>query len=263
MTEPERREMVEGYLRRLERELEDVPAGARQELIEDVRSHITEAWESAAEHNRATLLNILERLGTPEVLAREERERLGIESEPLQKDADVLSIAAIVFTVVFWPLGVLLSWISSRWSPADKAVATMIPVLGLFLGLMMSMVLFTTTGQVQAVSTAVQGEPRQSTGSVPQPNRTEGIERNLRAFSGRALAFYGFLGAPLTSAAYLVLRLRRGTRHWASLIPAVVGMLAGVMLIVVFLSPADVSSRGVRTAPKSTSVPQQIQPVTP
>lgn len=48
MNEDERRDLIEGYLSRLARELDDIPPSARRELIEDVRNHIEEAWAASA-----------------------------------------------------------------------------------------------------------------------------------------------------------------------------------------------------------------------
>ena len=55
----------------------------------------------------------------------------------------------------------------------------------------------------------------------------------------RLLAFYGFLGAPLTSAAFLTLRLGRRTRQAASFIPIAAGLLVGAMLLMLFVIPTD------------------------
>lgn len=82
MTERERLEIVDDYLGRLDVQLHDLPQGIRIDLIEDVRRHIEEAWGDSPDKSRVVLLNILDRLGEPEELAREGRERLGLEGEP-------------------------------------------------------------------------------------------------------------------------------------------------------------------------------------
>ena len=82
MNEREKRQLIEDYLSRLERALSGVNGGARRELVEDVRGHLEEAWAASSDHSRAALLNILERLGDPETLAAEQRERLGPAEPP-------------------------------------------------------------------------------------------------------------------------------------------------------------------------------------
>ncbi len=36
----------------------------------------------------------------------------------------------MVLTVIFWPVGVLLAWLSPRWFARDKVAATALPALG-------------------------------------------------------------------------------------------------------------------------------------
>ncbi len=74
MNEREKAELVEAYLGRLSRALRGAPAGQRRELLEDVRGHIEEAWAESPDRGRASLLHILDRLGEPEDLAREQYE---------------------------------------------------------------------------------------------------------------------------------------------------------------------------------------------
>lgn len=109
MNENERRDLIEGYLERLSEELDDIPASARRELIEDVRSHIEEAWAASEDHSRAALLNILERLGEPETLAREERDRSGLPSAlPEQKQVPLIAQSGTLSNrAVEWVLGIV------------------------------------------------------------------------------------------------------------------------------------------------------------
>jgi uncharacterized membrane protein len=257
VNESERREMVESYLRRLASELGDAPKEARQELVEDVRGHIEEAWAASPEQSRAALLNILERLGRPETLAREERERLGLERPPEQTSPDLLSVAAVVFTVLFWPIGVILAWLSPRWLIRDKAIATAIPVLGLLLVMSVSFVAFTsgpvTTGPPPAVQVVEQGqspdagrvEQRPSSDHVAQAESvTRQVENPLVALLGRALAFYGVLGAPLTSAIYLALRMGPNRRSWAVLLPVGAAVFVLFALLAIIFLPATVVTSG-------------------
>ncbi|MCL5108954.1 MAG: hypothetical protein M1401_08855 [Chloroflexi bacterium] len=251
MNERERRQIVDDYLRWLAEALGDGPA-ARRELIEDVRGHIEEAWAGAPEHNRAALLNILERLGEPEALAREEYERLGLTPAGREGEDEVLSWAAVVITVVFWPLGVVLSWFSSRWSVCDKAIATILPVLGLLLGLTLSAATFIAVerGVAQpAPATVERTNPApESAPTAPAPDR--GSNWGVLA---TALAFYGFLGAPLTTAAYLALRLWRRTRSGRTLAPLLVGTFLTAMLLLVLFLPAQVAPGAVQVVPRPAS----------
>lgn len=242
--------MIDSYLRRLENELSDVPAGARRELVEDVRAHIQEALAEAGEPSQAAVLNVLERLGEPADLAREERERLGLTPEPAaEQGPDLLSAAAVVLTALFWPVGVLLAWLSPRWSGRDKAVATLMPVLGLTLVFSLTFAashqygITTSSQHVVQVSDPDAEVPAQP--EVPQP----GIEAYLRPALAQILFLTGLFGAPFGAAAYLALRLRRGTRRRAPLIPAVAAGLVLVSIVLLLVLPPERVGPGLRSGP--------------
>ncbi|MHB1415508.1 MAG: HAAS signaling domain-containing protein [Chloroflexota bacterium] len=254
MNEQERRGLIDDYLNRVNRELVDVPADARRELLEDLRNHIEEAWASASEQNRATLLNILERLGEPEAVAREERERLGLAPEPPERGPDALSIAAIVLMVVFWPIGVILVWLSSRWRTVDKAIATALPVLGVVLMLSLTVAANTVyQGPVRTAEYTVvtngQGQAQAS-----QPNQSPARVNDVGVGIAEILAIYGFIGAPWTAAIYLAARLRTRRNRATALIPAIAVMLVFVGLFVVtFFASNAVHNPTVSAGPVSTS----------
>ena len=73
MTAPHADELIDGYLARLRVAAMDLSPSVREELIEDMRAHIAEARAHEPEETDATILNILDRLGDPELLAAEAR----------------------------------------------------------------------------------------------------------------------------------------------------------------------------------------------
>src|SRR6202165_1374513 len=120
--------MIEGYLARLNAAagLGDLPKGAREELVDDMRSHITEARAREPEQTDATILNILDRLGEPGVVVADARERLGIRpSAPSSRG--LLEIAAVFLVVFAWPIGVILLWSSPAWNRRDKLIGSLAP----------------------------------------------------------------------------------------------------------------------------------------
>ncbi len=213
MNERDRQRLVDGYLRRLARELDDAPREARQELLEDVRSHIEEAW-AASGQTQADLQAILQRLGEPAALAAEEREKLGLPAPA--RSPDLLAVAAIIFTVLFWPLGLLLAWLSARWRTRDKVIATLIPPLGLALVL--------SVGLAAYRSGPVVSGPAGATG---------GTSPWLQVL-GWTLALLG-LFAPLAAAVFLAWRLRpRPGWSWLLAI-AGTGAVVCLLILVFFL----------------------------
>ena len=77
MTAPHADQLIDGYLARLNAAAGDLPKVARQELVDDVRAHITEARARESEETDAAILNILDRLGEPAAVVADARERLG------------------------------------------------------------------------------------------------------------------------------------------------------------------------------------------
>jgi uncharacterized membrane protein len=255
VNEQERRDRVERYLRDLDRELEGVPASRRRELVEDVRGHIEDAWAESPDRSQAAFLNILERLGDPRTLAREERERLGIADVPERQGPGLLEIAAIALTVFFWPVGVLLAWLSPRWHSLDKALATLIPVVGFALLLASTLaasVVFTSGPTVVTSVEIIDERPAPgAAGSVdaprvqPGPVVTQPVPppqdpawwRTATAIIGRTMVFFGLIGAPFTSALYLALRMQPRPRRAALLLPAATGVLLAFAFLMIFLTP--------------------------
>jgi uncharacterized membrane protein len=116
---------VQGYLDALENGLAGVPRSERKTLVGDVESHIEAALAEIANPTEADVLNILDRLGTPAEVAAEERRRLGIaDAQSQDGNQSVLDILAIVLLVIFWPVGVVLLWVSPSWCTRDKVIGT-------------------------------------------------------------------------------------------------------------------------------------------
>lgn len=69
MSAPHAEQLIDGYLVRLRDAATDLPKSNRSELIDDMRSHIAEArTRESGEETDATILNILDRLGEPNVV---------------------------------------------------------------------------------------------------------------------------------------------------------------------------------------------------
>lgn len=129
-------QILDEYLAALEGELRSLSPADRAEIVLELRAHFEDARRELTEPTEAQLRNIIERLGRPAEIAAEARERLGVEAPaslpaapPLARAAaqpsaaGLLEILAVVFWVLWWPVGVLLMALSPRWSRRDKAIA--------------------------------------------------------------------------------------------------------------------------------------------
>jgi len=132
-------QILDEYLGALESELRDLPPFDRAEIIIEFKAHFSDARRELTNPTEAQLRNIVERLGPPAEIAAEARERLGVQaratapaagpaatpvaSAPQRSAAGPLEVLAVVFWVLWWPIGILLMALSSRWSRRDKAIA--------------------------------------------------------------------------------------------------------------------------------------------
>jgi HAAS domain-containing protein len=116
------------YLKDLERELHDLPANRRQELLDEVGEHIAAARAALDPETEAGVRTMLERLGDPADIAAEAHERFGVQRPPARPATPWLEVIAIVLLVIpfaGWVVGVVLVWISRLWTTRDKLIGTL------------------------------------------------------------------------------------------------------------------------------------------
>lgn len=79
MNKTRHREVGE-YLRRLQRLMSDVPDERRDEILSEIEEHIDERLSAVPDAGNAEVRNVLERLGDPEDIAADARERFGVKT---------------------------------------------------------------------------------------------------------------------------------------------------------------------------------------
>ncbi len=203
MTAPHASDIINGYLSRLESETAGIPRMERRELIDGVREHIAAARDQMPEETDAALLNLLDRLGDPAELAREERDRLGLRA-PETSRSRLLEVAAVVLTPLIWPIGIILLWTSNAWNVRDKLIGTLILPGGLFT----SLIVFSIVGVVGVRSC---GPAHTQVPIGHQVHQATTCSGGISGISGvlASLVFVLILFAPILTAIYLAIRLRR------------------------------------------------------
>jgi uncharacterized membrane protein len=226
--------LVHDYLDHVSAELRDLPEAERAEIIDDLRAHIIESTGDLATASEVDIRNLLARLGTPEDVAREARTRgSDASTQPAprathdhSKMPGALEVAAIILTVLFWPVGILLAWISDRWETRDKIIATAIPfassmVFALVVVAGGLMVWGTDGGTVTTVvqdAPAIPDEPEGGTAPPPEPRSPQEISDSSETGSvvSRLVVVIGFLAGiiagPFVSGIYLAIRLQPAAR---------------------------------------------------
>jgi hypothetical protein len=205
MTAPHADQLIDGYLARLRVAAADLPASVRDELIEDMRAHIAEARTREPDETDATVLNILDRLGEPAVVVAETRERLGLRA-PMPYRPGLLEIATLILVPLFWPIGVILLWMSPAWHWRDKVIGTLIPPGG-YMGVALFGVMFATVHTGGSCVTVIEG-----TGQAIQNGCQTATGPSALATVLSIVAAILIYTLPLITAGYLALRLRWGRR---------------------------------------------------
>ena len=128
MTATHAEQLVDEYLRRLERELSDLAPDSRNEIIDEIRRHIAEERSGLADESDAALMNLLERLGDPADIAAEARGGDKAQTPvATTRRFGTLEVLALILLVVAWPVGAILLWISKAWTTREKLLGTLIP----------------------------------------------------------------------------------------------------------------------------------------
>ena len=142
MTATHASQIIEGYLKRLDAELSDLPPARRKELHGQIAEHIEQARSELAEETDADLQTILDKLGEPEEIVAAARSSFDVPAGkpgPLEILALLLiGVGDVLFPVlpVGWILGTGLVWRSKSWTPREKyrgAYAPLVVALGILL----------------------------------------------------------------------------------------------------------------------------------
>jgi uncharacterized membrane protein len=128
--------LVEAYLKELATEAEALPAGRRDELLDDVKAHIAEARAGGAT-SEDEIREVLQRLGRPsEIVAAATDGLVQVEVPPRLRPQDFAAVGLLLFApytlsfslilaVVGWGVGLGLLWTSNRWTTIWKLIGTL------------------------------------------------------------------------------------------------------------------------------------------
>jgi hypothetical protein len=127
MTAAHAKQLVDGYLGRLELALLDIAPGRRSEILDDIRAHIADERGNLEQETDADLLNLLERLGDPaEIAAAAKDGQSTFRPTGPTGRVGLLEILALVLTPLVWPAGVVLLWLSPAWTTRQKLLGTLV-----------------------------------------------------------------------------------------------------------------------------------------
>jgi hypothetical protein len=135
MTAKHAESIIDGYLKRLDGELSDLPSGRRREVSSQIAEHIAEARAQLGDETDADVLTILDRLGEPDDIAAEARARFDVSpNRPgLVEIVALMLLTAgpVVLSIppVAWVIAALFVWRSKVWSPRSKYRGVYVPLV--------------------------------------------------------------------------------------------------------------------------------------
>jgi uncharacterized membrane protein len=175
---------AEDYLRRLEQVSWPLPGPERAELLAEIRGHLEAGLAPGS--TDADVRNLLDELGAPEdIVAAAQAAPDGAPVTGMPTPAPpvaaspwgaleiiavlALTVGTFVVPIVGPIIGIVLVWMSTRWSGREKTIATVLtflPVLVLSLGLVATVAVSSNgTGQPDPVVTEQAPLPELSTGA--------------------------------------------------------------------------------------------------
>jgi uncharacterized membrane protein len=203
----------------LDVELDDLPRDRRREIVDEIAGHIAEARADLPSETESDVRNILEGLGDPAEIATDARERFEVSPRPKSRKREpgwqeigaliMLLAGGLLLPIVGWVVGVVLLWTSTIWNTRDKIIGTIFVPGGLGLALFLGATLAFSTGGGSCIGTGSVVDDR---GHVTQPA--------FQTCSGQGtsttevLTIIGLIAlvlAPIVSAAYLAVRMRRAS----------------------------------------------------
>ena len=194
-------QIVDGYLRRLNAALKDLPKNRRQELVEEIREHIEVGRAELGSETEAELRSLLDRIGDPADIAADSTERLGIQPVRvgLMEVAAVvlLPIGGLVVPFIGWVVGVILLWASTAWTFRDKLIGTLLVPGGLLLPAYL--LLTASSSDVCTNGSARAGTPSEGVMTC--------VQSGPAAWAVAAMIV--LVVVPIMSAVYLAIRLHR------------------------------------------------------
>ncbi|WP_432891640.1 HAAS signaling domain-containing protein [Kribbella sp. CA-245084] len=158
--------LVDAYLDELATEAAVLPAGRRDELLDDMKTHIAEA-RAAGATSEDEIREVLQRLGRPsEIVAAATDGLVQVEVGPRLRPQDFVAVGlllvapyllslSLIVAVVGWGIGLGLLWTSNRWTTIWKLIGTLSWPLGYAVALALDMFVQPPIGIILAADTVV------------------------------------------------------------------------------------------------------------
>lgn len=126
---PNADKLVAEYLKRLDRELRALPRGPRRELLQEIEEHVAVGRAELPDESEAAIRALLDRIGEPEELAADARERFGVGERAGTREVAAVALVllgGLFLPVLGWLIGLAFLWGSPVWTRRDKLIGTLL-----------------------------------------------------------------------------------------------------------------------------------------
>jgi hypothetical protein len=107
--------------------MRDLPSERRDEIVSEIEEHIAEHLAGRPAATDADVRNVLERVGDPDEIAAEARERFGVRASTLGTPwLEVIALVFLVIPFLGWIVGMVLVWVSHTWTTREKVIAAVL-----------------------------------------------------------------------------------------------------------------------------------------
>ena len=148
---------VADYVQRVDKALRGLPKSGREEIVAEIGEHARAAVAELDNPTASDIRNALDRIGEPEDIAAEARERFGVETAtPTWREptAVVLLLFGWLLPILGTLAGLVLLWMSKVWSTGQKAAGSVMAF-----GVPLALFLTATARETKCYS-QVDGGPR-------------------------------------------------------------------------------------------------------
>lgn len=124
--------LIDDYLNSVRAATRSLPPSRQASIVDDLESHIEQALPPGADE--AEVRTVLERLGSPELIASEAGAQAVVGGPNRAKEVFGLILISVgsLIPIIGWVVGVALVWMSPVWSKAQKLLTTLVWPFGWF-----------------------------------------------------------------------------------------------------------------------------------